>query len=58
MFNKTKKVRVATAEELKVQQEKEVADLQDCSQEVGAALQKYGYRLNIQQTIVLEKLQN
>ena len=53
MFKRTKKI---TNEELKVQQEKEAADLQSCSQEVGAALTKYGYTLKIRQSIVLEKV--
>lgn len=56
MFKKTKKVATPTAEELRVQREKEATDLVDCSQEVSAALTKYGYTLKIQQSIVIEKI--
>lgn len=43
-------------EALKVLQEEETANIQKCSAEVSAALQKYGYGLEIQQTIVLKKV--
>lgn len=44
------------AEAIKVLQQEEQESLKKCSEEVGAALQKYGYELNIQQTIVLKKV--
>lgn len=44
------------AEALKVLQEEEQAGLQACSAEISATLQKYGYALDIQQTIVLKKV--
>lgn len=42
---------------IKVLQAEEEANLRACSQEVGLALQKYGYELFIEQSIKIRKVQ-
>lgn len=43
-------------EALKILQEEERNNLVKCSEEITASLKKYGYQLDIQQTIALKKI--